>query len=238
MRRTRSLAWGNLGRAFRLAAKFAPPVIVTTMWCRSYFADDRYAWRVVSGNHAETSLTVRGVSSAAGAVQFRLMEFSQPIPLTRFRGPRPANSESLWKESLASVSRSHIGGIPRGYSGLGFVWWSPGTSRTSYTHWSRRLLIVIPYWFLTAVATTPLIVSLIIRAARSRRSRCGKCIHCGYDLRASPGRGPECGGAGAGAGGVPGVDGEGIMDERGPRSTSAEQPSTTPTVTTAPAGSS
>ena len=52
-----------------------------------------------------------------------------------------------------------------------------------------------PYWFLsTATAVLPLAWG--VRALRARRGRReGLCRRCGYDLRASAGRCPECGSA-------------------------------------------
>jgi hypothetical protein len=54
----------------------------------------------------------------------------------------------------------------------------------------------VPYWFL-AVATTILPSATTVRwrrrrTLRNRRLR-GQCRRCGYDLRASPERCPECG---------------------------------------------
>ncbi len=56
--------------------------------------------------------------------------------------------------------------------------------------------VVVPWWFIFALSSTPAALWLrsrrrarriIARAARSR------CIHCGYDIRFSPARCPECG---------------------------------------------
>jgi hypothetical protein len=53
--------------------------------------------------------------------------------------------------------------------------------------------LFIPFWFLTA-AFLVLPLSLFVRLARGRRrERENRCARCGYDLRASPGRCPECG---------------------------------------------
>lgn len=53
----------------------------------------------------------------------------------------------------------------------------------------------VPLWAVTAtfvVPWVPWLVSARKRRARSRAAR-GLCRECGYDLRATPGRCPECG---------------------------------------------
>jgi hypothetical protein len=71
----------------------------------------------------------------------------------------------------------------RGYS-------SPGPIRQA------DIAIFVPYWFLQL----PLVVLLLISLQRWRHARHvysanrpGHCAHCGYDLRATPDRCPECG---------------------------------------------
>ena len=52
-----------------------------------------------------------------------------------------------------------------------------------------------PFWFLvTALAFYPTFVLLFRPSRRSRRRKLGLCLKCGYDLRGSEERCPECGG--------------------------------------------
>jgi hypothetical protein len=61
-----------------------------------------------------------------------------------------------------------------------------------YNHVSGRMAM-IPLWLPFAVfAVAPGIV-LIGRVRRARRKQNGRCPNCGYDLRATPQRCPECG---------------------------------------------
>ena len=60
--------------------------------------------------------------------------------------------------------------------------------------------IAAPCWFLVAIAllapVAALAVRLVARFTRrrgQRRQSTGLCRHCGYDLRATPDRCPECG---------------------------------------------
>ena len=56
---------------------------------------------------------------------------------------------------------------------------------------STGTMIGIPLWIATAIFAVPLLVSRH-RSAR-RRLKLGLCVKCGYDLRGSQDRCPECG---------------------------------------------
>lgn len=53
--------------------------------------------------------------------------------------------------------------------------------------------IGVPHWFLMGCCAAGLVVSVIRVRRGAWLSRHGYCRHCGYDLRASPERCPECG---------------------------------------------
>jgi hypothetical protein len=58
---------------------------------------------------------------------------------------------------------------------------------------SWYLWLQFPYAFLTFLAALPLLASLANRYHKQRRLARGLCPICGYDLRSSPTRCPECG---------------------------------------------
>ena len=55
------------------------------------------------------------------------------------------------------------------------------------------VMVTLPYWLLLLIAAPWAILPIRRRLVRRRRRRKGLCESCGYDLRMSQGRCPECG---------------------------------------------
>jgi hypothetical protein len=74
---------------------------------------------------------------------------------------------------------------------LGVITWG----RASYGGNGWGMSILAPYWLLACVAAVAGIGLLTMSRHLHRRSRrrAGQCVRCGYDLRATPDRCPECG---------------------------------------------
>lgn len=83
--------------------------------------------------------------------------------------------------------------------GLGVVH-GGGTIITDGRSLLRAYKIIFPAWYPLALLSIPLMVYLLVqgiktprRIVQSRRSKKGLCLNCGYDIRESKDRCPECG---------------------------------------------
>ena len=54
-------------------------------------------------------------------------------------------------------------------------------------------IVVVQFWALAVIAAAPLVLVLARSTLRRRRLAGHRCGTCGYDLRATPARCPECG---------------------------------------------
>jgi hypothetical protein len=106
-------------------------------------------------------------------------DFHTAFPFRSWRAGYVLLGQSDWKRLAPQT--------PHGFSRFGFTYIWETAGRTPV--WTQRG-VAIPWWFLTAVfAINPTWTVIKIRRATRR----GACRNCGYDLRATPARCPECG---------------------------------------------
>jgi len=96
--------------------------------------------------------------------------------------PPSARRDPVWRWNLGSFA----------YQVRWHKAWSEKHRQIEFTTVEARLL-VIPNWFVCLV-TAPLPARwFYVHFRQRKRRRRGLCLHCGYDLRASKDRCPECG---------------------------------------------
>jgi hypothetical protein len=79
------------------------------------------------------------------------------------------------------------------WNSLGFGFQSQTMSGPIMARQDRLVELILPYWSVTLVLMLPAAGSLIRRYRRVMRLTTNHCAQCGYDLRATPDRCPECG---------------------------------------------
>ena len=204
MRGSRKLVRGVRGAAALTSALLF--VLVIAAWVRSYVASDWIRimhesvgpeYDVIEDGHAvghrdrfETEWAIQAGRGRIGVSLERRMNMStdaQPGFNWQLTPPTPMDISGL--AGIAEVLFDRIG--------FGFVKMrertDPGTS-------SVTTGILAPCWFLALVTGVLPAMGLTRwrRSARAaRRQNAGQCAACGYDLRASPQRCPECGAAAA-----------------------------------------
>jgi len=129
--------------------------------------------------------SIFGFNSAKGQVVIIYVRVRGDI-VARFR-PRPA-----WENSWGAPRR--VPGILPKFNRFGFIYWN--TFEPPQTGFERAIGCGVPIWFaMLLLATLPAVEArrIVRNRRRNRRARLGLCVQCGYDLRASPDRCPECG---------------------------------------------
>jgi hypothetical protein len=148
------------------------------LWMRSYWTVDFLLWR--SGGYASASVSVcRG-----------------SLDVMRARGiPRTFEHVRVAPDEAACPRWASAAGLRFGAAGFAFyaepdvspLGDGPGRQPVPFHE------LLVPLWAIVAASGVLPSAWMFGRARRRRRSRRGRCLECGYDLRATPDRCPECG---------------------------------------------
>lgn len=169
---------------------------ICALWVRSYWRSDRMTdvERIALDRNRSTLNLLAVRSSRGGVAVHRQVESfnTHGMDVVPVGWPRDgAERRSGRAEGYPSLPTSR----PSSWTRLGFHYCrdvQTGQSRTA-NNWA----VVIPYWFpagLAAILPACWLTSLgRRRRRRAARVRRGLCPACGYDLRGTPARCPECG---------------------------------------------
>ncbi|HWE92978.1 MAG TPA: hypothetical protein VG269_03325 [Tepidisphaeraceae bacterium] len=116
--------------------------------------------------------------------------YSEYGELTFWCGKATLRTNRFYPAGLSAVpaGQGYPGAyIQRPWRLAGICYWGPAANGV-YLY-----AVSVPYLWVT-VLTLPALCARVITARRRRRAAAiGKCVNCGYDLRATPDRCPECG---------------------------------------------
>jgi hypothetical protein len=164
------------------------------LWVRSYGGSD-YVQRQTPGvvtTHSMSHRTV-GVQWTLGQIRLTRGEHTVYFPRDYFPPSREQPAKPLW--GRGRLGRGHVGWGrvegPTFWNRLGFCRYRSGSGASFYD--ASEEGITLPAW----LAVIPFLIPPLLWAKGvwrgRRRRRAGQCVGCGYDLRATPERCPECG---------------------------------------------
>lgn len=202
-----AIARGLLGGAAWLSALlFALAVL---LWVRSYTVAEAWIW---GGRHPQSDRSLSDWSLNCWSSQGGLGIYWEEIRYGHSSAGRPSPAPTWFKWATDRMQTYPYVPIPQLARGSSFQFlgitlfadersydppsFDGATGASPGSFLARSYAAVVPYPLLAA-ATVMLPLAAVIRWARRRRKllreRTGLCSRCGYDLRASAGRCPECG---------------------------------------------
>ena len=177
------------------------------LWLRGRYVIDQLTWRREGGGGGRTVSEEWRLLSGKGVVSLtrgKEWHFPAPNPLAPGSpvtdvgppvvGP-PAVPLGPFRFERRVLNPATVVVLRSAFWGkLGFKLQDYAFESPSVGHGGRTRQLRVPYWALaSATALPPLVWATLGLGHRRRRRLRGLCPACGYDVRASPDRCPECG---------------------------------------------
>jgi hypothetical protein len=165
------------------------------LWPRSYWKSETFALQGMRKTESRyTYATLRLNSSLGGFTAHLYANDARDPILVRFYRRAPIGP--VVTHSSGTPVRAPVAVRLAGRAG----WWRWGFGYAREQNLTPPLvfshLLWVPHWFVLLISGSLswVLVARLLRLRRKRlRARAGLCVECGYDLRASPQRCPECG---------------------------------------------
>jgi len=197
-----------LGRIIRWIAMSLSAVLLfgtVTLWIRSWGHDEGWIWYHVEREFEVGQPDQRSVWVAFRVYQLRAIHGRLWVGGSPGMGPKNSwpeelsHSRSITPNELEAWSKRWLDGSDDSnawtgqFAGVGFrLSKYPYDYEHSVTR-GEKTWIVIPFWLLTILFGLWPALFITGRILRRHRRGAGQCSTCGYDLRATPERCPECG---------------------------------------------
>ena len=173
-------------------ASLALCVAACTFWVRNLRVTDRYTFDVLD----DQGRWVRRLSVTSWWGSLVLEDAEPDVAVAR---PEPGLSvvrHTSWPgdPQTPPVDPTQVGlTMGFGAGAFRFVIRPDVGGRTVPTVGGTARVLLVPWYAVILLTIVPPLLWFRSVYRTGRRQRLGQCLHCGYDLRATPGRCPECG---------------------------------------------
>jgi hypothetical protein len=192
----RALKWPAMRRLARHFLTLCAAILLMlsvafcVLWVRGYWYVDAI------GRYTRTpGPTAEYVASGAGSIAVR--RWAEPLNASTLRYSSP-DGVFHWHMPTSRPGATQFRTLrrerPPDHAALGFSFndallQSPGNPY----HGTRETVATVPHWAAVLLTVAPGLCLAFARSRVKRRAGAGLCRKCGYDLRGTPERCPECG---------------------------------------------